>query len=479
MLSKRNLALSSICYNLTAILLGLLSDVVFQGHFESLPIRPIRTENYLGIILDRVIKSSAKHRPSFLINSATRDGQQYVLQSAYGSRNIAWPWVIRYATDYSYGWPVWHIIHLYDYGQRIVFVSYLLNLLLTAAAVAAFAGVSRRILHSSVISDLSTIIFFLMTPIWTTDPLSPFPLASFCAIFGFYLYEGGSAQFAGAFLIAISALCPGAFFHGTCAILSFSRNVMSFIMNTWKDFWRRSWSSRIFVALPKATIYVYWILFQSGMALIGYITFAGIFFLLNRVGRVDNMIGQSSYNFKSLNGRAAKLTEYAKLPIQYLTVFQVGDESAISQHHSFWTSVHTSLLYILCFPLILLVGKVIKKCLSAVVKKKNINAYVFRRPVTRFWRFLPHLLIFTGSVVHTIAHQHCSDVILLLSCNPIIFWCAALTLRGQLRISTEMIMITRTWNMVVELYRRNGFKILLLSTAFLMQPILTVMQGIM
>jgi hypothetical protein len=51
--------------------------------------------------------------------------------SVYGSRNIAWPWFIRYATDYSYGWPVWHVLHLYDYGQRIVFMSFLLNLLLT------------------------------------------------------------------------------------------------------------------------------------------------------------------------------------------------------------------------------------------------------------------------------------------------------------------------------------------------------------
>ena len=53
------------------------------------------------------------------------------LFSVYGSRNIAWPWFIRYATDYSYNWPIWHVLHLYDYGQRIVFMSFLLNLLLT------------------------------------------------------------------------------------------------------------------------------------------------------------------------------------------------------------------------------------------------------------------------------------------------------------------------------------------------------------
>jgi hypothetical protein len=214
-----------------------------------------------------------------------------------------------------------------------------------AGAVAAFAGVSRRALHSVVVADLATILFFLATPLWTIDPLSPFPLASFLAIFGFYLYEGGSAQvtvafslfldkftqFAGAFLISISAICPGAFFHGTCAILSFAKNVLNFITSTWSDFWKRSWSSRIFVALPKATIYVYWILFQSGMALIGYLTFSVVFFFLNRVGRADNMVGDSTYNFKSINGRAAKLTEYAKLPIQYLTVSQFGEAESITK----------------------------------------------------------------------------------------------------------------------------------------------------
>ncbi|CAG5097784.1 Oidioi.mRNA.OKI2018_I69.XSR.g15230.t1.cds [Oikopleura dioica] len=408
MLSKRSLALTSICYNLCAILATLLVDIIAPGPFAScLPVRPVADNGYVGFILTRAVLSSAKHRPSYLINSATREGQQFVLQSVYGSRNIAWPWFIRYATDYSYNWPIWHVLHLYDYGQRIVFMSFLLNLLLTAGAVAAFAGVSRRALHSVVVADLSTVLFFLATPLWTIDPLSPFPLASFLAIFGFYLYEGGSAQFAGAFLISISAICPGAFMHGTCAILSFAKNVLNFITSTWSDFWKRSWSSRVFVALPKATIYVYWILFQSGMALIGYGTFSVIFFFLNRVGRTDNMVGDSTYNFKSLNGRAAKLTEYAKLPIQYLTVSQFGKAETITDHHSLWSKVYRNLLFLVLCPLIVSVGKIFLGSFRATIKRKSKLVYAFRRPEKRFWRFIPHALIFFGTVLHTLSHRHC------------------------------------------------------------------------
>ena len=43
---------------------------------------------------------------------------------------------------------------------------------------------SRKVLNLSFISDFSTVLFMSLTPIWTGDPLSPFPAISALALIG-------------------------------------------------------------------------------------------------------------------------------------------------------------------------------------------------------------------------------------------------------------------------------------------------------
>ena len=107
-------------------------------------------------------------------------------------------------------------LYMIDETTRLLLVSYLLNLFLAGLSVVTFALVSRRVLLSPVIADFSTMVFLFATPAWSIDPLSPFPLAAVASCVGLYLFEGGGAQFAGAFLIAISSFCPGAFYLGKC-----------------------------------------------------------------------------------------------------------------------------------------------------------------------------------------------------------------------------------------------------------------------
>jgi hypothetical protein len=152
----------------------------------------------------------------------------------------------------------------------LVLVAFVLNLLLSGLSVVAFAMVSRRVLLSIVVADFSTMIFLLMTPLWSLDPLSPFNLAACCALIGLYLFEGGSAQFAGAFMMAISALSPGAFYMGTFALTGFARNVWDFSKNTWKEWTSKSWVNRVTWVLPKAIFWIYMIFMQSAAALGGY-----------------------------------------------------------------------------------------------------------------------------------------------------------------------------------------------------------------
>lgn len=134
----------------------------------------------------------------------------------------------------------------------------------------AFCLLSRRVLLSPVVADFATMAFLLATPAWSIDPLSPFPLTACCALIGLYMFEGGSAQFAGAFLIAISSLTPGAFYLGTFAITGFARNVWNFSKRTWSEFWSKSWVNRIVWVLPKAIFWIYMIFMQSAAALAGY-----------------------------------------------------------------------------------------------------------------------------------------------------------------------------------------------------------------
>ena len=71
---------------------------------------------------------------------------------------------------------------------------------------------------------------------------------------GLYLFERGSAQFAGGFIISISSITPGGFYLASFAMMGFLRRVLNFITETWTDFWykNKKWLRRIFVVIPKS-----------------------------------------------------------------------------------------------------------------------------------------------------------------------------------------------------------------------------------
>ena len=60
----------------------------------------------------------------------------------------------------------------------IVIMGYTMNLITGALGVVAFAVLSRRVLRLYLISDVATMLFMIMTPLWTVDPLCPFALIS-------------------------------------------------------------------------------------------------------------------------------------------------------------------------------------------------------------------------------------------------------------------------------------------------------------
>ena len=59
-----------------------------------------------------------------------------------------------------------------------VIMGYTMNLITGALGVVAFAVLSRRVLRLYLISDVATMLFMTMTPLWTVDPLCPFALIS-------------------------------------------------------------------------------------------------------------------------------------------------------------------------------------------------------------------------------------------------------------------------------------------------------------
>ena len=77
------------------------------------------------------------------------------------------------------------------------------------------------------------------------------------SLIGLFLFEGGSAQFAGGFIISISSMVPGGFYLASFAMMGFLRRVLNYLSSTWNDFWyrNRSWCNRICVVIPKGMIY--------------------------------------------------------------------------------------------------------------------------------------------------------------------------------------------------------------------------------
>ena len=136
------------------------------------------------------------------------------------------------------------------------------------------------------------------------------------------MFEGGSAQFAGAFIISISSIVPGGFYLATFALMAFLRRVINFLTQFWSDFWTKSksWVRSVFIVIPKTTFWFYFFMFQSSMALIGYFLYAFMFFLMNRIARLDNLTGESKWSFKQRNGQAAKMAEYSKPIIKLLSL---------------------------------------------------------------------------------------------------------------------------------------------------------------
>ena len=77
------------------------------------------------------------------------------------------------------------------------------------------------------------------------------------SLIGLFLFEGGSAQFAGGFIISISSMVPGGFYLASFAMMGFLRRVLNYLSSTWNDFWyrNRSWCNRICVVIPKGMIF--------------------------------------------------------------------------------------------------------------------------------------------------------------------------------------------------------------------------------
>ena len=97
-------------------------------------------------------------------------------EGQYGSRNIAFPYFIRYAIDFTADkLPQFAALQL---ESQIVIMGYALNLITGALGVVAFAVLSRRVLRLYLLADVATILFMIMTPLWTVDPLCPFALIS-------------------------------------------------------------------------------------------------------------------------------------------------------------------------------------------------------------------------------------------------------------------------------------------------------------
>ena len=99
MLSKRSLFKYALLYNFAGIVLNLITDLLLPEIGTTLSLKPIISESiYVQEISNRLLHSSAKTRPAQLLHSNSH--QQYIIEGNYGTRNIAWPWMVHYAKDY-------------------------------------------------------------------------------------------------------------------------------------------------------------------------------------------------------------------------------------------------------------------------------------------------------------------------------------------------------------------------------------------
>ena len=99
-----------------------------------------------------------------------------ILIGSYGTRNIAFPWIIHYAADYLSGKiPYFESFHP---DVKLLTLGYFVNILTTGIGNVAFALLTRRVLKLYNIADMATIMFMSLSPLWTVDPLSPFPIIS-------------------------------------------------------------------------------------------------------------------------------------------------------------------------------------------------------------------------------------------------------------------------------------------------------------
>ena len=95
---------------------------------------------------------------------------------SYGTRNIAYPWIIHYAADYLSGKiPYFESFHP---NVKLLTLGFVVNILASGIGNVAFALLTRRVLKLYNIADMATIMFMSLSPLWTIDPLSPFPIIS-------------------------------------------------------------------------------------------------------------------------------------------------------------------------------------------------------------------------------------------------------------------------------------------------------------
>ena len=128
MLSKRSLFKYSLLYNIVAVVLNLVVDLCTStdtGTTSTVSLRPIESDSFwIREISNRLLHSSGRTRPTLLLHSKREN--EFILEGNYGTRNIAWPWMVHYAKDY-----VKHFAYFKDLTPdlQLFIAGYLLNLI--------------------------------------------------------------------------------------------------------------------------------------------------------------------------------------------------------------------------------------------------------------------------------------------------------------------------------------------------------------
>lgn len=456
MLSKRSIFKYAILYNIVAILVNLVCDIILPDKYETTLVKPIVSGNFwTDEIGTRLIKSAAKTRPSVIIHS--EDRSTFILEGTYGTRNIAFPWIIHYAADYLSGKiPYFESFHS---DVKLLTLGYLVNILATGIGNVAFSLLTRRVLKLYNIADMATIMFMSLTPLWTLDPLSPFPIISALSLIGLFLFEGGSAQFAGGFIISISSMVPGGFYLASFAMMGFLRRVLSYLSSTWNDFWyqKRNWCNRICVVIPKAFIWFYFFLFQTAAALFSYFMFAFVFFLFNRIARMDNLVGTSSKLFKDRSGQAAKLAEYAKPVLQLFSIKEIGESDNIINRISIFARLFNGCMYTITIPIVAIALVSIASFFKGFFRKKHKLAFVHNRRYNLLRRILPHYIYLSIMLIFAHFHGQLTDLLLLLITCPVIFWNFVFLIQKRINMNQmDQFGLVTNW---IKIFSKQNFNI--------------------